>query len=157
MEKDRIKQTNSVVKHHMLSSHGQREEVLIVALETIRLPKGETLSHGYQSFPLRSHLTHQCWSGLCQAFLATLVENTLVLWLTEPTAAMARQTSPPAVSGNGQGKTPFLCAAGGSAAVDLANTEYKHETRKKLLVSTPTKHSAILGSSLITEVEKTLL
>lgn len=154
MQKDRINQTNSVVKHHLLSSHGQREEVPVVALETVRLPKGKTLFHGYQSFPLKPHLTHQCWSGLCQAFLATLVENTLILWLTEPTAAMARQTSPPAVS-NGQGK-PFLCAGGGSAAIDSANREYKHETWEKLLVSTPTKHSAILRSSLITEVEKTL-
>lgn len=62
--------------------------------------------------------------------------------------------TPPAVS-NGQGKTHFLCAGGGSAVVDL-DRKYKHETWKKLLVSTPTKHSAILGSSLITEVEKTL-
>lgn len=56
---------------------------------------------------------------------------------------MARQKSPSAVS-NGQGKIPFLCAGGGSAVVNLANRKYKHEARKKLLVSTATKHSAIL-------------
>lgn len=122
MQKDRINQTNSLVKHHLLSSHGQREEVSRVALETVRLPKGQTLSHGYQSFPLKSHRTHQCWSGPCQASLATLVENTLILWLIGPTTAMARQTRPPAVS-DGQGKIPFLCVGGGSAVVHFANRE----------------------------------
>lgn len=77
MQKDRINQTNSVVKHHVLSSHGQREEVPTVVLETARLLKGEFFSHGYQSPPVKSAPSVPV--RLCQTSLATLVENILIL------------------------------------------------------------------------------
>lgn len=118
MQKDRINQTNSLVKHHLLSSHGQREEVPRVALETVRLPKGQTLSHGYQSFPLKSHQTHQCWSGPCQQ-QPWPGRHLHLQWV------MARR------------KLLSFVLGGGSAVVHFANREHKPELWKKLLVSTP--------------------
>lgn len=153
MQKDRINQTNSEVKHHLLSSHRQREEVLIVAWESVDYRRGKPYPMATSHF----HWNHT-WplsaGQACAKLPWPLLQKTLWSgWQSQQQPWPGRHLHLHWVMARG---SSLPCAGGGSAVVDLANREYKHETWKKLLVSTPTKHPAILGSSLMAEVKKTL-